>query len=92
MFKFIKLTEVLSRGDTKLLLLNVAYISHVQSGMGEKSDTHVRMANANVNGESKMGYYFVRETVEQIEEMINTDHTRPPIVMSAEEYAKAMMI
>lgn len=66
--KFIKLTEKLNRGDTKFLLLNVAHISHIQSGIN--TDTHVRMANGK-DSTDRQSYYFVKETVEEIERLLN---------------------
>ena len=69
MTKFIKLTENLSRGDTKLLLLNVANISHIQSGLNG-GDTHVRMMNGK-NSEDRASYYFVKEKFKDIERLLN---------------------
>lgn len=69
-FKFIKLTEKLNRGETKALLLNVAYISHVQAGLNG-SDTHIRMCTGNGNATDRATYYFVKESFEEVWNMIN---------------------
>ena len=69
MFKFIKLTEVMTGGDNKALLLNCVHISHIQNGLNGKN-THVRMSV--MNGRGEYAYYFVKETAEEIWEQINS--------------------
>lgn len=69
MSKFIKLTESLSRGDSKRLLLRKDQISHVQEG-ANGNDTHIRMIAGNGNADARHTYYFVKESFDQIEKML----------------------
>lgn len=69
MSKFIKLTESLSRGEVKRLLLRKDQISHVQEGR-EGNDTHIRMIAGNGNADARHTYYFVKEKIEEIEKML----------------------
>lgn len=66
--KFIKLTESMTGGDKKVLLLNTAYISHVQAGSNGK-DTHIKMCHQNSDG--KNHYYFVSESASEVWNLIN---------------------
>lgn len=61
--KFIMLTESLTGGDTKALLLPVEQIVHIQQGNPSR-DTHIRMIDH--AGTGKSPYYFVKESVEEI--------------------------
>lgn len=61
--KLIKLTESMTGGDTKQLILNTAYVTHIQQGLNGK-DTHIRMSDFKT-------YYFVKESVDQVWRMIN---------------------
>lgn len=63
MTKFIRVNESMTHGDTKLLLLNADYITHVQQGLNGK-DTHIRMHDFKT-------YYFVKESVQEIWDQIN---------------------
>lgn len=83
MTKFIMLTESMSNGDTQLLLLNTAYITHVQGRLTGR-DTHIRMSI--LGHEGKQLYYFVKESAEEIWKLINTDSTKAP--MTADEALK----
>lgn len=85
MTKFIMLTEAMSGGDTMPLLLNIAYIAHIQGRLNGK-DTHIRMSIMGYEG--KQLYYFVKESAEQIWLMINTDLSKAPVIMTAEEALK----
>lgn len=80
MTKFVKLTE---RYNTlnKVLILNCNQISAIKLGDKGK-DTMVQIISADNK------YYFVMETPEQIWEMLNTDLSRPPIIMTADEALK----
>lgn len=64
MAKFIRLTECLGNDETKSILLNVAYIMHVQLGMKGK-DVHVRM--------NDKSFYFVKESFEEVSRMVNPE-------------------
>ena len=66
----ITLTESLSRGEVKKLMLNVAYISHIQEGLNG-SDTHVRMMNLTADKDNRACYYFVKESFAEISLMLN---------------------
>lgn len=61
--KLIKLTESMTGGDTKQLILNTAYVTHIQQGLNGK-DAHIRMSDFKT-------YYFVKESVDQVWRMIN---------------------
>ncbi len=63
MIKFIKLTEVYGNNVTKPLLLNSAHIASIK--IAQKGiDTHICMSGPVVK------YYFVKESVEDIWEML----------------------
>ena len=68
MTKFIKLHEANGRKCT--VMLNVANISVIQSGNAD--NTYIRLIGTTVDkeGNHKTDYFFVLETVEQIEEML----------------------
>ena len=68
MTKFIKLHQANDRKCT--VMLNAANISVIQSGNAD--NTYVRLIGTTVDkeGKYKADYFFVLETVEQIEEMI----------------------
>jgi len=68
--KFIKLTETSDKGS-KPLLLNAEHISCMHKGRSG-NDTYIRMALNNVDkdGKLKNEYYFVKETIEEIEGML----------------------
>jgi hypothetical protein len=61
--KFIMLTECMTQGDTRALLLPVDKIAHAQQGMDGR-DTHIRMTHLNSQG--KDAYYFVKESISEI--------------------------
>jgi hypothetical protein len=69
MSEFIKLTESLSRGDAKRLLLRKSQISHVQEG-ANGNDTHIRMISGNGDKDARHTYYFVKESIDQIIAML----------------------
>ena len=69
MSKFIKLTESLSRGETKRILLRKDQISHVQEGI-QGNDCHIRMISGNGDKDARHTYYFVKESFEHIEKML----------------------
>lgn len=69
MTKFIKVTEVMTGGDEKPLLINMSHIQHVQGGLHGKN-THIRMSIQNAKGD--YSYYFVKETALEIWEQINS--------------------
>lgn len=62
MIKFIKLTESMTHGDTKPLLLNASYIAHIQGGLSGK-DTHIRLSDFKT-------FYFVKESAAEIWEKL----------------------
>lgn len=68
MTKFIKLTE--ANNSSRKLLLNVSHIGTIQAG--NSVDTYVRMTYTVEREASKQRaeYYFVKESLEQIEGMI----------------------
>lgn len=61
MTKFIRLTECAANGAIKPILINAAYILHVQIGI-RSADTHIRMKDD--------GFYFVKESFEEISKML----------------------
>ncbi len=67
--KFIKLTE--ANGNNVSILVNTAHITVVHKGLNT-GDTHVRMHGHGVSKDGKFRneYYFVKETVEEIEKML----------------------
>lgn len=69
MSEFIRLTESMSRGDAKRLLLRKSQISHVQEG-ANGNDTHIRMISGNGDKDARHTYYFVKEKFEEIEKML----------------------
>lgn len=64
MSEFIMLTESMTGGDTRPLLLPVSQIVHVQSGQIMRKDTHIRMIDH--AGTGKSPYYFVKESIQEI--------------------------
>lgn len=68
MTKFIRVTELMTGGEEKPLLLNTAHIMHVQGGLGTKN-THIRMNDIRMNEHTKT-YYFVKETVDEIQKLM----------------------
>jgi len=84
MIKFLKLTEVLGNSATQDLLLNPAHIASIKIS-SKGVDTHICMSGANIK------YYFVRESVEQIWEMLNDDgegKPQPMVIDLRERYVK----
>lgn len=67
--KFILLTESLSRGQTKRLLLRKDQISHVQEGI-DGNDCHIRMISGNGDKDARHTYYFVKESFDAIAELL----------------------
>lgn len=67
MTKFIRVTEVMTDGDHKPLLLNIDCISHIQAGL-DGHNTHIRMTSLNKFGNAY--YYFVKESMEDINRML----------------------
>ena len=57
MTKFIKLTELLSDGTAKTVILNTASIQCIQLGTKGR-DTHIRMLDKS--------FFFIRESVDEI--------------------------
>lgn len=76
MTKFVKLHEA-NRNDSTVLL-NIDQIGAIQTG--NSKDVYVRMKYNNLTseGRSKPEYYFVKESFEEIERLIN-----PPDVQAA---------
>lgn len=68
MTKFIRLNE--ANGRKCKLLINVAYIGSIQDG--NDKDTYVRMCYQAITseGKPKTEYYFVLETIEEIEKLL----------------------
>lgn len=69
--KFIKVTE--ANLDSRVLFLNTAFIGCIQVGNSTK-DTFVKMSYScpeKDGGRFRTEYYFVKETLEQIEELLN---------------------
>lgn len=79
MTKFIKVNEQYREGVTHLLIINCDHIRTIKTGDRGK-DTMIYLT------EDK--YFFVKESVDEIWMMINCDMTKPPIIMSADEYSK----
>lgn len=78
MTKFIKVTEC--NGST--LLLNTSQIENVCIG-AKGTDTYIKLLkNAN---SGKENYFFVKEPVKEIWNMLNIVELRQPIIMSEEE-------
>ena len=83
MIRFIALTETPSN---RKILINVASIVYVTKG--RKEDTYIRV-NAGTGEEdakSRNFYFFVKEPVDEIQKMLLTDNTQPPVMMSAAEF------
>lgn len=79
MTKFIKVNEQYGNNQTYPLLINCDYIRTIK--LGEKGkDTIIYLTNDK--------YFFVKETVDQIWFMINTDMTKSPVLMNADEALK----
>lgn len=70
MTKFIKLTEANNSG--RKLLLNISHIGTIQAG--NSVDTYVRMTYTveREAGKQRAEYYFVKESLEQIEKLLYT--------------------
>lgn len=69
MSDFIQLTESLSRGETKKLLLRKSQISHVQEG-ANGNDCHIRMISGNGDKDARHTYYFVKEKFDEIKKLL----------------------
>lgn len=69
MSEFILLTESLSRGEAKRLLLRKSQISHVQEGI-QGNDCHIRMIAGNGDKDARHTYYFVKESFDEIQKML----------------------
>lgn len=80
MTKFIKVTEC----NGNMLLLNADRIENVCLG-AKGTDTYVKLLKT---GESKENYFFVKESVEAIWNMLTFDNTKAPIIMDAKEFEK----
>lgn len=67
--KFIELTE--ANNNEKPILINIAHITVIHKGLSGQ-DTHVRMSGNGVmkNGVLRNEYYFVKESVNEIKEML----------------------
>lgn len=83
MVRFIALTET---PNNRAILINVASIVYVTKG--RKDDTYIRINNgvADDDGKGRNFYFFVKEPVEEIQDMLLTDNTKPPIMMTADDY------
>ena len=68
MIKFIRVTEHMSHGDRRVLLINTDHIAHIQDAVNDK-DTHIRMAHLGKDGH--MVYYFVKESADEIWRQMN---------------------
>lgn len=89
MIKFIKLNECIQDG-TREVLVNVSCIEYISKGK-KTNDTYIKLTGypKQEGGAPKFsGFFFVVETLEEIESLILTDGTRTPVIMSAEEAAK----
>lgn len=86
MTKFIKLRECQANDGQKIVLVNVECIEYVCMGNKGK-DTYVKLIGPPV-GESKGAFFFVRESLEEIEHLISIDITKAPVIMTAEEALK----
>ncbi len=69
MSEFISLTESLSKGEVKRLLLRKSQISHVQEGI-QGNDCHIRMISGNGDKDARHTYYFVREKFDEIKKLL----------------------
>lgn len=74
MTKFIKVTEC----NGLVLILNADRIENVCIG-AKGNDTYIKLLK---NSENKENYFFVKETVEQIWEMLTTDNSKAPVIMT----------
>lgn len=75
MLKFLKLTEVGGNADNRVLILNAALIEHVAAGSKGK-DTYIRCVDK--------GFFFVKESLEDIMAMLTTDYSKAPVIMTRE--------
>lgn len=76
MIKFIKLTEA----NGNILIVNTTQIEHFTLGAKGK-DIFIKMIK---NGD-KENCFFVQESIDTIWSMINTDTSKAPVIMTAEE-------
>ncbi len=79
MTKFIKLTEAYGNDKVREIYVNAANIQMFQVG-NKGCDTMIVMMNKQ--------FYFVKEKVKQILELIDTDYSKSPIIMTADEAVK----
>lgn len=84
MTKFIKLTERYNDRETAIII-NCNCITALKKGNGG-TDTMIQMRTMAEEGKNR--FYFVKESIDQIWEMLNTDMTKPPVMMDANEYKK----
>lgn len=71
---FIKLTEV-TGNTTKEIIINFDYVQVITMGL-RGNDTYIRMTDK--------GFYFVRESLKEINDRLNFDSSNSPMVMSKE--------
>lgn len=86
MTKFIKLTEPYNNGD-RPLIINCDAIRSIK--IGDKGrDTLINMTYDNEQEGKFSKFYFVKESVEEIWEMLNSENSyiKQPIIMNAVEY------
>lgn len=86
MAKFIKLHECQANDGQKIVLVNVACIEYFCMGNKGK-DTYVKLIGPPA-GDIKGAFFFVKESLEEIERLISLDTTKAPVIMTAEEALK----
>jgi len=79
MTKFIRVTEIHTTGSKIDMLVNTDLVATVKQS-DRKTDTHIGLKDGR--------YLFVKETTEQIWNMINLDTSKAPVIMAADEALK----
>jgi hypothetical protein len=77
MTKFIKLHEACGNDAYKVVLINVALIEYAKVG-NKGTDTFVKMITPSRIDETKASWFFVKESVDDIERMLLTDTASLP--------------
>lgn len=77
MTKFLRLTEVINHQCQNVIIIPADEIKLITIS-GKGVDTYIKM-----KCEAKP--YFIKETIDQIWLMLNTDMTKSPVMMNAEE-------
>jgi uncharacterized protein YlzI (FlbEa/FlbD family) len=75
MLKFVKLNEICGNDTIRAFILNADLIQHITNGNKGK-DTYIKLTNQE--------FFFVKESLDVILNMLQTDTSKPPMLVDRE--------